>query len=36
MQLKELSRSLPPAVEEMRKLVTERVHALLAVYFDSD
>ena len=36
MQLKELSRSLPPAVEEMRKLAMERVHAMLAAYLDSD
>ena len=36
MQLKELSKSLPPALEEMRKLATERVHATLAVYLDLD
>ena len=36
MQLKELSKSLPPALEEMRKLAMERVHATLAAYLDSD
>ena len=36
MQLKELSKSLPPALEEMRKLATERVHATLAAYLDLD
>ena len=36
MQLKELSKSLPPALEEMRKLVMDRVHAMLTAYLDSD
>ena len=36
MQLKELSRSLPPALEELRKLAMERVHAMLAAHLDSD
>lgn len=33
-QLKELSKSLPPALEEIRKLAAERVHSLLARYLD--
>ena len=36
MLMKELSKSLPPALQEMRKLAVERVHATLAMYLALD